>query len=205
MGMQYSAFGGNVLGKATAALDNVFYAVVPGARSKFTRVAGFSLTAGNTANAGYWLRPIGRANIATAIVADAGAVAVLDADPSPSGNTIAAGDQVVIECTDGVYRRYQVNTAGWNGTSKTVTFTANVANAVAAGNKVFNFGIFTDTDPVLGVAHPSFPSVLNTQRIYTFGPAGICGHQAGDPLLFYCPNATNATVLDYAEYTRTRE
>ncbi len=205
MSMQYTAFGGNVLGRANAAADTAYYAVIPGARSKITRVAGFSLTSGNTANAGYWLRPIGRANIATAIVADAGAVAVLDADPSPSGNTIAAGDQVVIEHDDGTYGRYQVNTSGWNSTSKTATFTANVAKAVAAGNKVFNFGVFNDTDPALGVAHPAFPSVANTQRVYTFGPAGVCGHQAGDPLLFYCPNATNATVLDYAEFCRTRE
>lgn len=205
MSLNFTAFGGNTLGRANAAADTAYYAVVPGARSKFTRVAGFSLTSGNTANPGYWLRPLGRANVATAFVADSGAALTLDADPSPTGNTIAAGDQVVVECSDGTYRKYQVNTAGWDGTSKVLTFTGNVAANVAAGNRIWNFGIYTDTDPVLGTAHPAFPSVANTQRVYTFGPAGICGHQAGDPLLFYCPNATNATVLDYAEYARTRE
>lgn len=203
MALSQIAYGGNTLGRANAAADTAFYAVVPGLADNFTAVASFAMTSGNTANDGVWMRPIGRANVATAVTS--GADVVLDADPSASGNTIAAGDQCVLKHTDGTYRRYQVNTAGWNSTTKTVTFTANVAANVATGANFWNFGINTDTDPVHAAAHPRFASVANTQRVYTFQGAGVRGNAKGDPLLFYCPNATNATVLDYAEYVRSIE
>lgn len=201
-----ATFGGNVIGKATASLDTAWYAVIPGRAGGYNRLVSFSLTAGNTANLLYAMRPIGRANCATNVAADAGATLVIDADPSPSGNTIAAGDQVIIVHTDGTYSRNQVNTAGWNGTTKTLTFTANVAKAVnTTTGKVFMMGVYTDTDPITGLAFPQFPSVLNTQRVYSFTASGFKGHNTGDPLLLYCPNATNVTVLDYAEYAFTRE
>lgn len=205
MSLGLNAFGGNVVGKANAAADTVYYAVVPGKPNAYTRVSGFALTSGNTANAGYFMRPLGRANVATAFTADSGAAITLDADPSPTGNTIAAGDQVVLAGDDGTYVRAQVNTSGWNSSTKVLTFTANVAVDLSVGAKVWNFGVSGDTDPVLGTVHPFFASTVNTQRVYTFGPSGIRGHQKGDPLLFYCPNATNATVLDYAEYACTIE
>jgi len=204
MGLAQNGFAGNVLGRANAAADTAFYAVVPGRRSKWTGVAQFSVTSGNTANLVYWMRPLGRANVAAAANTSV-ATLTLDADPSPSGNTIAAGDQVIVEHSDGTYRRNQVNTSGWNGTTKVVTFTANLAANVALGAKVFNMGIYSDTDPVFGVANPSFPTTANATVTYTFAASGIRGTAKGDPVMFYCPNATNATVLNYAEYANTVE
>lgn len=204
MGLAQNGFGGNVLGSKTEAANTVIYAVVPGVRRKYTAVCSFQINNGNTANAGYWLRPLGRASTSAAANTSVAALA-LDADPSPDGNTIAAGDQVVVEHADGTYRRYQVNTSGWASNTNTVTFTGNLAANTSAGAKVFNMGVFTDTDPVLGTVHPKFPAGANTNTTYTFTAAGIRGHQKGDPLLFYSPNADNASTLQYAEYALALE
>jgi hypothetical protein len=204
VGLAQQGFGGNVLGRANAAAGTAYYAVVPGKTGCYTSIAQFAVRCGNTANDVYWLRPLGRANV-TVAATTSDASLTLDADPSPTGNTIAAGDQVVIQHSDGTNRRAQVNTSGWNGTTKVVTFTADLAANVAVGAKIWNFGVHTDTDPVLGTAHPVFGTTANATVTPVFDASGIRGHQTGDPLLFYTGNATNATDLLYAEYARTIE
>ena len=201
MSLGFNAFGGNVLGLTNATADTVVYAVVPGRPGFYTRVAMFQHVSGNTANSSYLLRPIGRANLASA-AATSQAVVIVDAHPYPTGNTIASGDQVVVREDAGTYTRYQVSS--YNGTTKAITFTANVATALSAGNKLWNFGVFTDTDPAVATAHPLFPTTANTTTTVTFGPGGVSGHQKGDPILFYNPNATNATKLNHLEYAYTR-
>ncbi len=207
MGFPAGGFGGGVIGLTNATAGTVWYAVIPANPRAVTAVVGFSYTNGNTANSIYGMRPIGRANVVNAQTTSDSSV-VLDADPSPSGNTIAAGDQCVIKYSDGTYRRTQVNTAGWNGTTKVLTFTAVLPAAVSAGAKFFMFGVFTDTDPLTGSAFPLFPtvaSVSDAPSYRSFTAAGLRGAQAGDPLLIYCPNATAATLLNWTEYIFTIE
>ncbi len=199
-----NSIGGGVVGLTNAAANTVFYAVIPGRTGAYTRICGFNWTAGNTANSFVGLRPIGRTTITTAAITNV-AVVTLTADPSPTGNTIAAGDQVVIAHSDGTYRRAQVNTAGWCSTDKTLTFTANLAANVAAGAKIWMFGVPADTDPITGSAFPVFPTVANTTYQNNFVAAGFVGAQTGDPLMLYNANATNATLLNNCEYAFTRE
>lgn len=204
MACNYNSFGGNLIGRTNAAAGTVYYAVIPGTpktKGGFTRVVSFQLTSGATANHGYWMRAIGRANSTLAYTTSDSAI-VLDADPSATGNTIAAGDQVVIEHSDGTYRRSQVNTSGWNSGTKTLTFTTTLPAAVAKGARVWNFGIFTDTDTTTGVVHPIVNTTANTTSTWNF-QGGVRAHQPGEPILFYCPNATDATVLNYAEFANT--
>ena len=205
MSLAFHGFGGNMLGLTNAAADTAYYAIVPGRPGFYAHVSTFQHVSGNTANSSYWLRPIGRANLAAA--ANTGqATVTLDANPYPASNTIASGDQVIVREDAGTYTRYQVS--AWNSTTKVLTFTANVATALSSGNKLWNFGVFTDTDPATATAHPVFPSTANTTTTYPangcWEASGITGHQKGDPLLFYNPNATNATKLNYAEYAYTR-
>lgn len=203
--LNFSALRGNVIGRANAAANTAFYAVVPGYADKFTRLMGFQYTAGNTANDFVLMRPIGRAN-ATAAYNTSVAVAVLNGDPSPTGNTIAALDQVVVKHTDGTYRRYTVNTSGWDANTNTVTFTGNFGAAVASGAPFFLFGVSTDTEVTTGLAFPSLPTTANTTAAYNFANAGgFAGFNTGDPLMIYNGNATNATVMTYAEFARTVE
>jgi len=204
-----SGYLGNVLGRANAAANTVVYTVVPGfgtagtpSTFRYTRLVNFSWTSGNTANAFTVMRPLGSAKVTTAANSSVAAL-VLDADPSPSGNTIAANDIVVVQHSDGTYRQYTVNTSGWASNTNTVTFTGNLAANTAVNAKVWNFGVYTDTDPVFGTAHPTFPTVANTTNTFVFTAAGVCGSAKGDPLVIYNPNATNATILNYAEYIVT--
>lgn len=195
----YQCFGGGILGKASAAADTVYYAVVPGDPRGFTRIGGFQYNCGNTANNFTFLRPIGRTTVAVA--ATSGSTLTLTADPSPSGNTIAAGDQVVIKYADGTYRRSQVS--AWNGTTKVVTLTANIAANIDALAKFWMFGVAADTDPTTGLAFPVYTPTVNTVANVEFYGGGVVGGQAGDPLLIYNPNATAATTLNHAGYGYT--
>jgi len=205
MAVNINGFGGGVLGKTNAAADTVWYGVIPGRANAYARLLSWQYTAGNTANLFTMLRPIGRTTVAAAAITNV-AVITVAADPSPSGNTIAAGDQVVLgPCTDGTYRRAQVNTSGWNSSALTLTFTANLAANVNTATKVFNFGIPSDTDPISGAAFPTFLPTANTTATVDLGGVGFVGAQKGDPLLIYSPNATNATNLNNAAYAHTIE
>lgn len=206
MALPYNSFGGGLIGLTNAAANTVIYAVIPGVRTGYPRVAQINYTAGNTANSIIAMRPIGRANVATNAITNV-ATLTLDADPSASGNTIAAGDQVVYgPCTDGTYRRGQVNTSGWDANTKIVTFTANLAaNINTTVGKVWNFGVPADTDPSTGAAHPVIPTVANTTASLNFPTAGFVGGAKGDPLLIYTVNATNATQFNFIEYAYTTE
>lgn len=211
------SIGNSLKGKTNAAANTVVYAIIPGGstwragalwngdgRSQcFTGLIMFQATSLSTANSVYLMRAIGRTTTTTTAAADTVAALTLAADPSPSGNTIAAGDQVIYEDTSGVFRQNQVNTSGWNATTKVVTFTANVAGAVTNGTRVWMMGIFTDTDPDTGVAFPLFATTANTTTNYpaVFSGAFLgIGSRVGEPLLMYNPNSTDATALNFIQY-----
>lgn len=203
---------GNTLGLQSATAGTAYYAVIPPyappnaagvptwTPSYVTRICQLQYTCGNTANGFYVMRPIGRTTVAAAATTSVAAV-TLAADPSPSGNTIAAGDQVVMQYADGTFRRTQVNTSGWDSTNLILTFTGNLPANVAAGAQMWMFGVNTDTDPTTGSAFPVIPTTVNTNNTaVVFGPSGMGGVQKGDPLLVYNPNATAATNLNFLEY-----
>jgi hypothetical protein len=206
--MDFGAIGGSVIGSQTAAAGTAFYGLVPGNPDGRTRVTSFSYTASNTAHTVTALRPIGRTTLAAACVVNTNTV-TLAADPGPSGNGIAANDQIVIHYRAntndrvGTYGRHTVS--AWNATTKVATISPNTTAASISGTKVFDFGIFSDTDPVTGAAHPGFPTNGNTVPLtYTFPGAGIAAHQYHDPILLHSGNATGAGTLTYAEYAHTK-
>ncbi len=209
---------GNVMrGKSNAAANTVVYTLIPGGstwragslwngdgRSQcYTGLIMFQATSLSTANSIYVMRAIGRTTTTTTAAADTVAALTLAADPSPSGNTIAALDQVIYEDTSGVFRQNTVNTSGWNATTKVVTFTANVAGAVTNGTRVWMMGVFTDTDPLTGLAFPLLATTANTTTSY---PAVFSGAflqtsaYVGEPLVLYNPNSTDATSVNFTQY-----
>lgn len=204
MAVNFQGTAGGVLGLTNAAAGTVYYGVIPGRVGTITRVLQFQVQSATTANSVYWMRPIGRANTSQAQTTSDSSV-VLDADPSPTGNTIAAGDQCILAFADGTYQRMQVNTSGWNSTTKTLTFTATLPAAVSKGAKFWMFGVYNDTDPATNAVFPQFITTANTTTTYQMLAGGIRGVQTQDPLLIYCPNATNATNTNFVEYTHTAE
>ncbi len=215
MSLTYS-FGSTMAGKQNATAGTVVYTIIPGGssyatdgrKSAFTGLVAFQATNLSTANSIYIMRAIGRTTTTTTAAADTVAALTLAADPSPSGNTIAAGDQVVYEDTSGVFRRNQVNTSGWNATTLVVTFTANVAGAVTNGTKVYMMGVFTDTDPLTGVAFPLVSQAANTTTTFP-AVSNFCFLQTsariGEPLLMYNPNATDATSINTLQYAYAQQ
>ncbi len=215
MSLPYS-FGATLIGKQNAAANTVVYTIIPGGssyatdgrKSAFTGLVAFQATSLSTANSLYVMRAIGRTTTTTTAAADTVAAITLAADPSPAGNTIAAGDQVIYEDTTGVFRRNQVNTSGWNATTLVVTFTANLAGAVTNGSKVYMCGVFTDTDPTSGVAFPFVATTANTTTTYP-NVNNSCflqtGARIGEPLLLYNPNSTDASSINYIQYAYSQQ
>ena len=200
------AFGGNVLGLKTAAAGTAFVHVVPPARVGklgFTRISQFSYTTGNTAHNVGLMRPIGSTTTSAASNVNTNTL-TLTADPGPSGNGIAASDYIAVEHDDGTTLAYTVS--AWNGTSKVLTINSNLAANVASGNKVWDFGVVGDTDPITGVAHPQIP-FANTNTSYNrkFDGGGLKSHDTRSPILIYSPNTTGAGTLEFVEYGYTVE
>lgn len=190
--------GGNSIGRVSVAANTPWYAVIPASPGLITRLVGLEIDNGATDNGIYVMRAIGGAVIQTAQAA-ADTTLILDRDPSATGNTIASGDQVVCLASDGTYRR--VTVASWSAATLTLTVSALPA-AVAAGSILWNFGVYTDTEPATGAAFPLIDTPVSDVTPKEF-EVGFAGFAAGQPLVLYSPNAINATKLNYAEFAYT--
>jgi len=208
MPVQVMAFGGGLVGQRTASANTPWVVPIPpyvtpaGGYTSFTRLVAMSVTNGTTANPVYFMRPIGRTT--TTAAASQGATALtLAADPGPAGNGIAGGDYVTVALSNGTFHTAIVSS--WNADTKVLTLMAPLPANVLAGARVWDFGIYTDTDPVTGVAHPMFPVAASTTGVFSAAGGGFVGAVAGDPLLLFNPNATNASTHNFSEYVYTRE
>lgn len=185
----------NSIGRATDTAGTPWFAVVPGHAGYYTWITALQVKSGATNNGLYVMRALAGATVLSAQAAG-DTTLVLDANPSPDGNTIASGDEVVYLASDGTYRRTTVSS--WNGSTLTLTVGALPA-AVAADSPMWNFGVYTDTEPATSLAFPLVDTPVSVTTPYAF-VGGFGGWGAGEPLLVYCPNATNQTVLNYLEY-----
>lgn len=199
MSTQFTGYSGNLIGRTLATAGTPWFAVVPGASGYVTRVTSLQIDNGATNNGVYLMRPLASATVQQAQAA-AGTTIVLDRDPSPSGNTIASGDQVVVLSSDGTYRR--VTVSSWSAGTLTLTVSALPA-AIAAGTTLWNLGVYTDTEPGTSLPFPLLDTPTSAIKEYTFD-SGFAG-AASEPLILYSPNATNQTKLNYAEYARTAQ
>lgn len=197
MSVQLQAVGGDLIGRTLATAGTAWYAVVPGSPGLVTRLISAQIDNGATDNGLYLMRPL-----ASSIVQQAQAAAdttiILTSDPSPSGNTIASGDQVVLLFADGTYRR--VTVSSWSASTLTLTV-GSLPAAISAGTTLWNLGIFSDTEPVTSLPFPLLDTPVSVVKDYPLS-VGFAG-TAGQPLMLYCPNATNQTKLNNAEYART--
>lgn len=196
--INFTPAGGNGIGGKSAAVGTPWYAVVPGRANFFTRLAAVEYhSAGATENGIYVMRPIGQATVLQGENSGATSV-ILNADPSAAGNAISNGDQVVLLASDGTYRQTNA-TAGLTGFTLPV---AALPAAISAQTTLWNFGIFSDTEPNTSLVFPK----VHTQASGVYLRellVGYAGWLTGQPLLLYCPNATHATNLLNAEYAHT--
>lgn len=202
MGLGQHAFGGNTLGGKTAAGGTVIRHIVPPNARGFSRVSTLKATAAATAHALTAMRPIGETTVASTAAAGQ-AVVNLTAQPGPTGNGIASGDILAIRRTaDGITRIYIVDSVS----TLAITMTANLGTGLglAAGDKVWFFGVPADTDPTTGDAHPAFTIAAGAQTTLTDDVGGvIASHEHDQPIVLSDNNATNAGSIDQVSYSYT--
>lgn len=201
-----NGFGGNGIGTVTQNAGTVIQALVPPRRDGITRVTKFAYTAQGTAHTGTFLRPLGRTTVASAAAA-AQTDFVLTANPGTTAayggisNGIAANDFVAIRtASDGITRLYKVSSVS----TLTITLTANLTVALAAGDDVWFFGVTGDTDGRSGAAHPAHTLTASVQTSKEDREGGVVATFSKDePILFNSNNATAAGTLDQLNYCYT--
>lgn len=197
----FPVLAGDNAGRATASAGTAYILGIPGRDQAFTRLLKFMLTTTGTSHNVACMRVLGE-TYTTADAAASQAVINIAANPGPSGNSLAANDYVGYKTDAGIYVFDTVSSIS----SLAVTLTTNLTAALTAGAKVWMFGIYTDTDPKTGKAHPLFSNAATaTDRTYFEDLVGVCcGHEQGEPLCMYVSNATNASVIEMATYAHTK-
>lgn len=196
------SFSGNGAGNLTATAGTAIRYLMPPHTQGRTRVSKCVYTAAGTAHTLTFLRPIGRTT-AAANAAAAQADVSFATQPGASGNNLAANDLVAIRETDGVTRLYTVNAVPGSYPG-TVTLTGNLVAGVAAGAKIWNFGVVADTNPADGAAHPGLAAGASATTTYEDREAGVvAGFATDDPVLFNSNNATAAGTLVHLTWAHT--
>ncbi len=115
-----------------------------------------------------------------------------------ANNVAAASDYLAYQLVDGTW---QLNTIS-SITLLAVTLgtaTPNVAGGgIAAGTPIYFFGVAADSDPATGKAHIALAGGAGSTRYNLLADSpqgGIPSLHAGDPMLIYSANATNAGTL----------
>lgn len=152
------------------------------------------------------MKPLGYTTIAAAnAVTGSDTTWVLTADPGDytgwciGDNAIAANDWLVLELDDGTMLVDTVSSVS----SLTMTMTTGTSSVqtAAALNRVFFFGIETDTNPFDGLAHARYTMEASGTRIFGDMPgdsiAGFFGsNRRSEPILLVVDNGTNASTLE---------
>lgn len=197
-----NSFSGNGTGNKTAAANTAITFLIPPHRIGYTRVSKAVYTAGNTVHNLTFLRHLGKSQAYAASAAGINTVNTV-AEMGVTGNLLAAGDNVALRETDGVTRLYTVSAVP-GAYPGNVTFTANLTAGVSQGEKLWNYGIFSDTDPIIGMAHPAVRAAANTTSSYSDTDGGVfASHEVDAPILFHSGNADNAGRLEQLSWAYT--
>lgn len=206
MGLGLNAYGGNGLGQRTVAFGTTIDALVPPSptgRQGYTRITKIVYTAAGTAHTITLLRSLGTTTVASTAAAGQ-AVVNLTAQPT-SGNDVAANDYLAIRrAADGITRLYKVSSVS----TLAITMTANLGTGagLAAGDKVWHFGISSDTDPRTGAAHETLRGVVSATSTYSEDSSGVIASIGTDePIMVQSNNATATGFLEQVSYSYTKE
>lgn len=158
-----------------------------------TRLLFLTYTAAGTAHDVVVMRSLNSTRTTEAAAATATSLVLAEVDMV--GDTIASGDYLVVQHTDGSFGAYLASALA----SFTVTIGA-LAKGVALGGKVWIMGAPSDT-----TYHRKLTTTANTANTWNPGVSGICtsgfntGAYAetgkGEPLIVYSANATNAGTI----------
>lgn len=208
--MSFLASSYNTKLEKSASANTVVIVMIEPMHNYKTYLTSLIYTTGNTANVVTIMRPLGQTKVTTAVAANTPSAALaIAADPGiysanktwgTADNAIAANDLVVVELADGTW--FQDKLAAANTTTATLTTTLPVLCGIAAGAKLWFFGITTDTNPSDRLAHPKITSAVNTVGEALVGDKpgeaeslSIGTYGAYEPLLISCDNSTGTNFL----------
>jgi len=197
MGLQH--FGANVyllavdqVGYKTESAATVITQQIDPVSGSRIAIRAFSLACGGTATDVYFMLAMGVGTISTAVVSGATVGLIIGAEPQSTGNPLSSNDYVLIELDDGSYQLTTVATGAYTGFS----ISDALQDTVAVGNKVWAFGIYSDTAPIRHVRVYLSSTSASTTREEDGGV--IFGSARGYPMMVYHLNdAAAAGAIDY--------
>lgn len=197
-------FGGNGRMGLTQVAGTRIQTLVPPLPGAMTRLSRMIYTPVTTAQVLTFLRPFGRTTVNGAAAAGQ-AVVNLTADPgvtpqntlTPS-NPIAANDLIAIREKDGITRFYKVSSVA----TLAITLTGNLVAGCLGGEKVWDFGIVSDTGED-GQPHQNINSGTAALTLQDSDSGVLASLTQDDPILFDSPNATTAGTLTQLNWSYT--
>lgn len=219
-------FGSKSYGKLTQTAGTIITRLIEPKVNAVTRLTSLWYTCSTTAHTLTVMRPFGVTTFTAAAAASQAVVniardpgtysAFFTATPTVANNILAGSDFVVYQMADGTFALDTVASVS----ALAVTLTTNLGTGgVAAGGKLWWYGIITDTSPHDGKAHPQYTLAASVvTKLGTDAGESISGwfesvpgalgsgleSPQNQPLICHSGNATAAGVLEKVNAVYTK-
>jgi len=104
-------------------------------------IKSYGFSCGATATSVYAMQSLGSATLTTAVASNATTGFIGTGEFQTTNNALASSDYIAVELDDGTYQFTTVAT----GTYDDFSISDALTDSVAAGNKMFGFGLYSDT------------------------------------------------------------
>jgi len=151
-------------------------------------VRAFGMTCGATATSAYFMTAIGVKALSAAVASGATTGFATASEIQTAANPLSSNDYVAVQLDNGQYQFTTVATGTYAGFS----IAAALTDTVAAGNKVYGFGVAADT------GHYRAVLTINVQTARALDGGLVYGASKGSPMIVYHANdAAAAGSIDY--------
>ena len=152
-------------------------------------IRALGLTAGASATTAHIMQALGESTIGTAVVSGATTAFAAAAEFQTSSNAVVSSDFIALELDDGSYQYTTIATGTWSDFS----IADALLDTVAAGNKVFGFGVHGDS------GHIKLTCTASVQTKWELDGGIFYADAKGRPVKIYHDNdAAAAGSIDYA-------
>ena len=177
-----TSFGYKTEATATAIQQNID--PKPGQR---ITIRAFGFSCGATITSVYFMQSLGDSTIASAVASNATSGFICTAEPT-SDEVMASKDIVCIELDNGKFQYDVVASGTWS----CFDITSALEDTVAAGNRIFQFGVATDE------GHVRFKLTASVQTTGELDGGIFRASAMNKPMIIYHPNdASNGGSNDY--------
>ena len=173
--------------KTESAATVIYHGIQPKAGKRIA-IRAFGMTAGTSATNGHFLQVLGTTTVGTAITSGATVGLVLAAEPG-GANTLASNDYIAIQVDDGTTHFSKVAT----GTYANFSLSTAIDDTAAAGNSVWFFGAYGDSD------HLKVVITASTKKTGDVDGGMFYGAAKGYPMIAFHVNDVSGSAgsIDY--------